>query len=100
MSDSRFNSIKDGSFTVVSAGVRKQLTSAHVPCRRVLIQSRDVNVSAVVVGGDTVVAGTSATARGIVLNQGVTFQFNIENLNKVWINGRAVGDKLTYVFFD
>lgn len=93
-----YNVIKDGRQTVADNGTRVQLSTTSVPCMRVVIMAETDNTGYLVVGGSTVVAAT-ATRRGTPLSAGQSFQMDIDNLNKVYLDAVNDTEGVTYTYF-
>lgn len=87
--------IGDGTTTVTTAGTRVQLPDQE--CNRVFIQSHPSNTGEVVIGGSTVVA-SAGTRRGLALFTTQWQEFQVTNLNKLWIDSTQNGDKINYIF--
>lgn len=85
----------DNTATVVTAGVRVQLPDLAI--KRVIIQAHESNTGTIVVGGATVVAALSGR-RGITLYNTQSFEFKINNLNLLYIDSTAAGDKINYYY--
>lgn len=90
-----YGSIGDGQATVTTAGTRVQMPD--VACSRVRIQSHPENTGDIVVGGALVVA-SSATRRGLALFSSQWEEFYVNNLNLLYIDSTANGDKINYIY--
>lgn len=90
-----YGSIGDGQATVTTAGTRVQMPD--VACSRVRIQSHPENTGDIVVGGANVVA-SSATRRGLALFSSQWEEFYVNNLNLLYIDSTANGDKINYIY--
>lgn len=89
------NTINDGTTTITTAGTRVQLP--NVQCSRVYIQSAPSNAGEVVVGGENVVAATG-TRRGLSLFSSQWQSFEVDNLNRLYVDSTASGDKINYIY--
>lgn len=89
--------VGDGTATVTTAGTRVQLSTSSVSCKRVIIQANVANTGVIVVGGSTVVA-TEATRRGLALTNQSWEIFYASNLNLIYIDSTANGDKVNYYY--
>lgn len=95
------DSLNDGQETVTTAGTRVQLP--NIQCSRVFIQSHPANGSlgsegaTVVVGGSAVVA-EAVNRRGLALFSTQWQEFQITNLNKIWIDATENGAKINYIY--
>ncbi len=90
-----YGSIGDGQLTVTTAGTRVQMPD--VACSRVRIQSHPINTGDIVVGGANVVA-SSSTRRGLALFSSQWEEFYVNNLNLLYIDATANGDKINYIY--
>lgn len=88
--------LNDGSQTVATAGTAVQL-SGDTDCYSVTIQAHPDNDGEVVVGGPNVVAAT-ASRRGLSLFNSQWATFKVSNLNQLWIDSTADGDKVNYFY--
>lgn len=96
--DSSFASNGDGGKTVTTAGTAVQLSSTSILCRKVLVQARQENTQAVVVGGSTVVAAAS-TRRGIALVPGESQYFPIKDVSQLWLDSLANSEGVSFIYF-
>lgn len=87
----------DGTQTVTTGGTRVQLSAASVPCRRVVIQAHEDNTGTVVVGVVSCVAAL-AGRRGRALLNLQSEEFNVSNLNLLYIDSTADADKVNYYY--
>src|SRR4051794_6704976 len=85
----------DGTATVTTAGTPVQLP--NIPVRKVVIQALESNSGTIVVGSSTVVAAV-ATRRGMALYPTNSVDLNVNNLNLIWIDSTASGDKIHYYY--
>ena len=90
-------SIRDGRKTVATAGTREAL-STPVASRLVTVTALSTNTGVVVVGGSTVIA-LQASRRGVPLNAGDSYEFEIDNLSKVFLDVTISGEGVTFAFF-
>lgn len=86
--------ITDGTVTVTTAGTRVQMPNQR--SARVFIQAHPSNTGDVVIGGAGVIA-SSGTRRGLALFATQWQEFQVSNLNKLWIDSTADGDKVNYI---
>lgn len=89
------NAVSDGSLSVTTAGTRVQFPSQH--CAKVYVQAHPDNTGDVVIGGSTVVADAS-TRRGLALSPTQWQPFDVDNLNRLYIDGTVSGDKINYIY--
>lgn len=89
------STVGDGTATVTTAGTRVQL-AAQV-CRKVLIQAHESNTGTIVVGGATVVAALVGR-RGVALFPTQSQAFEVSNLNLLYIDSTADGDKINFYY--
>ena len=87
-----YSSIGDGSKTVITAGVRVQL-STSVACKKVLITANGANSGNIWVGGITV-----ANGRGKQLVPLQDIEVEIDDLSKIYIDSTSSGDSVSYVY--
>lgn len=87
----------DGRFTIGTAGIRVQITTANTPCFSITFTTDSANTGIVCAGGSTVVA-TSATRTGLPLNSGDTAIIEIDNLNKLWLDSTVSGEGGSYLY--
>ena len=92
-STSPATSTGDGTATVTTAGTRVQLTAQAI--KRVLIQAHEENTGTVVVGGSAVVAALSGR-RGRALFATQAEAFEVSNMNLLYIDSTASGDKVIF----
>lgn len=88
-------SIGDGTATVVSAGTAVQLSDVSV--RKVIIQAHESNAGTVVIGGSNVVAALVGR-RGVALFPTQSQAFQVDNLNKLYIDSTESSDKVNYYY--
>ena len=86
-----------GITTVATAGTDLALAASTV-CRRVTIQAQTDNTGYIAVGGSGVDA-TEATGTGVLLLPGDSFELEIDNLSKVFIDSTVSGDGVRYTYF-
>ncbi len=90
-----YETVGDGTATVTSAGTAVQLSD--IACKRVFIQAHESNTGTIVVGGSTVVAALVGR-RGFAFFPTQGEWFNISNLNLLYIDSTADGDKITFYY--
>lgn len=88
--------VGDGRQTT-TAGSRVQLSTTSIPCKKVTITALPNNTDLVVIGSNTVVA-SSDTRRGHPLFTGSSITFDIDNINKVFIDVVTTGEGVTYLY--
>lgn len=92
------DTIGHGSKTVTTAGTPVQLSSTSVPCKLVVIQARTTNTGLIAVGASGVSANASS-GTGVVLNAGDSFEIQVTDLNKVYIDSTANGESVRFTYF-
>lgn len=95
---SAISDITDGRKVVTTAGTRVQITTAPIMVKRCTITAETDNTGAVVVGGATVVASLS-TRTGVPLNAGDSYELEIGDLSKVYLDSETSGDGVTFNYF-
>lgn len=95
--DSGSTSVGDGTKTITTAGVRVQLSTTSVPCKRVIIQAHESNNGTVVVGGATVVA-VLGSRRGNAIFPTQSEDFKVSDLNLLYIDSTASADKVNFYY--
>ena len=93
------DSLGQGRKVVAAAGTAEQLTAEDTPCQKVEIQAELTNTGVVCIGGSGVVAA-EATRKGIALEKKDTYCFEIDNLNKLYIDAEVNGEGVTYVYWN
>jgi len=91
------STVGDGTRTVTTAGTRVQLSASSVPCRKVLIQAHESNTGTIVVGGSTCVGALNGR-RGVALFATQSQVFEISDLNLLYLDSTADGDKVNYYY--
>ncbi len=89
--------LSEGTKTITTAGVRVQLSTESIACRRVFVQAHESNVDWVVAGGSGVIAA-SATRKGMALSPTQGEFFNVNNLNLIWLDAVSSGDKVNFYY--
>lgn len=74
-----------------------QLVSSTTAARRCTIQAFASNTNTIAVGGSNVVAAADTTAIGIQLSAGDAFEFDIDDLSKMYIRAITSGEGVTFV---
>lgn len=87
--------IGSGRVVLSTAGTRQQLPNVKVS--KVYIQAGLNNGGEVVIGGSTVVADAS-TRQGIALSSTQWAEFNVKNLNRLYIDGTNNNDTINYTY--
>ena len=82
---------------VTSGTTAIQLVATSTPARRVTVQAFNPNTGIVALGGSDVVAATDTTAIGVQLSAGDAFEFDIDDLPKVYLRARTGGEGVTLV---
>jgi len=89
--------VGSGTTTIASLGVAVQVSATSVACRRVWVGAHESNTGTVVVGDSNVVAA-SVGRRGSPLYPTQGDYFNIANLNLLYVDSTANGDKINYYY--
>lgn len=89
------SAVGDGTATVTTAGTRVQLATVSVS--KVIIQAHESNTGTIVIGGSTVVAAL-AGRRGTALFPTQSQAFSVTNLNLLYIDSTANGDKINFYY--
>lgn len=87
------STISSGKATVV-AGTATVLGS-NVPCRKIYITAPAENSGYVFIGGTNV---SASGGRGAMLTPTGSFTLDLDNLNKIYIDGTSNGDTVTYTY--
>ena len=87
------DTIGDGTQTVATAGVRVQLSTTSVRCKKVLITAKGGNSGNIYIGGITIASG-----RGKQLVPLQDVEIEIDNLNLIYIDATSSGDGCSYVY--
>lgn len=90
--------IQSGRKVVTTAGTRVTLVSSSIPCKKVDITAETDNTGVIVVGGSGVIASLS-TREGNPLTAGQPYSFEIDDLQKIYIDSTVSGDGVTFVYF-
>jgi len=85
--------IEDGSVTLDNGGTRQTLVGSSTPCRKVWLSPKDSNVGEIRIGGSGLTVNT-----GKQLYQGEDFEFEIDDLQKVYFISATTGDVLTFMY--
>jgi len=91
------STVGSGTTTIASLGVAVQVSATSVACRRVWVGAHESNTGTVVVGDSNVVAA-SVGRRGSPLYPTQGDYFNIANLNLLYVDSTANGDKINYYY--
>lgn len=95
---SAINNITDGRKVVTTAGTRVPLVTNVVMVLRCTITAETDNTGAIVVGGSSVVASQS-TRTGVPLSPGDSYELEISDLSRVYIDAETSGDGVTFNYF-
>lgn len=87
-------SIGSGRQVITWVGTRVQLASS-LTISGIIIVAEFTNTGIICVGGSSVIAA-QATRTGVPLNPGDGVIITIDNINKIYIDGTAGGDGVTY----
>jgi hypothetical protein len=90
-------SIGSGRKTVTTAGTAVTLASS-TPAKRVTITALDTNTGVITVGGSGVIAA-SGTRTGVPLSAGDSYELDIDNLSKVYIDATVSGEGVSFTYF-
>ena len=93
-----FVETKDGRQVVAEAGTRVQLSATSIKIKKVEVTALTTNLNAVAVGSSTVVAA-EGTERGKILYAQDSITIFSDNLNKVYIDSRANGEGVSFVYY-
>lgn len=95
---SAISNLTSGRTVVASAGTRVQVVTVQTPVYRCTITAETDNTGAVVVGGSGVIASLS-TRVGVPLNPGDSYELEISDLSKVYLDAETSADGVTYNYF-
>lgn len=95
---SSVTSINQGIKTVTTAGTDVALAGSTA-CKTVTVQAQTDNTGLIAVGGSGVDA-TEATGNGVILYPGDSYEFDIDNLSKVFIDSTVNGEGVRYAFLN
>lgn len=87
--------IIDGRKVVAVAGTRETLVGASVLSSKVIITAELTNTGIIVIGGITCVAA-AATRRGTPLVAGARYEFNVFDLQSIYIDSTVNGEGISY----
>ena len=87
------SAIGDGTASITSGGTAQQISATSIPCRRLVISPKDTNTSPIYIGGSTV-----TSLRGKQLYQGEDFDFEIDDVSKVYFISATTSDSITYMY--
>lgn len=93
---SSYGTIAGGRKTVTTAGTRVVL-AASTSCKRVKVQALSDNTDLVYVGGSDVVAADN-TENGFGLYATNSAEFEVNNLNLIYIDSRVSGEGVSFVY--
>lgn len=88
-----FEGVGDGTKTVTSAGTREQL-AVDTPCLKVRITAKITNTGHIYIGGSTV-----DSTRGEILFPTQKAEFEVSNLNLLYLDAQNNGEGVTYIYF-
>jgi len=92
------SSISHGRKTVTTAGTPVPLAASATPSRRVTIVALDTNTGQIAIGGSGVVAASGATRTGVILNAGDTYELDINDLSKVYLDATVSGEGASFAY--
>lgn len=92
------STIVSGRATIVSAGTRVQIKPTSQACRRVIITAPQTNGGSIYVG-DSTVSAVNGSQQGFLLTPTGSAMFDIDNINKIWIDGDVTSDIVTFTYF-
>lgn len=92
------SSIGHGRKTVTTAGTPVALAASATPSRRVTIMALDTNTGQIAVGGSGVVAASGATRTGVILSAGDTYELDINDLSKVYLDATFSGEGASFAY--
>lgn len=90
--------IADGRKTIAVAGTSEKLIGVSTPAKRVTITAETDNTGVICVGGSGVIAAL-VTRTGTPLEAGDTYEFDVDNLEDVFIDTTVNGDGVTFTYF-
>ena len=89
--------IQGGTKTVATAGTAERITATNTLIRRVWIQALPTNTKAIAIGASNVdVTDASRKGLGLFASQGQWF--NVDNLNRIWIDVGVNGEGINYLY--
>lgn len=92
------SSIGHGRKTVTTAGTPVALAASATPSRRVTIMALDTNTGQIAIGGSGVVAASGATRTGVILNAGDTYELDINDLSKIYLDATVSGEGASFAY--
>lgn len=87
-----------GSKTVTTAGTRVAFASSSTPMKKIDIIAKAANTGIVVIGDSTVVA-SAGTRKGIALNAGDVYSFELPDLANLYMDSTVDGEGVEYNYF-
>ena len=97
-------SIGDGRKIVTTAGTAVKLSATSVPCKQLTITALESNTDAIVVGGSTVVAGSTGdgggTRQGTPLFATQSLVIAIADLEDIYIDSVVNGEGVSYSYLN
>jgi len=85
-----------GSLTIANAGTPGNLP--NVACKRVVIQANEGNTGRIAIGGSNAVRAALGTRNAIYLYKTWRQEFNVSNLNLLWVDVVVNGEGITYTY--
>jgi hypothetical protein len=90
-------SVPSANLTLITPGTRVQLSSVSIPCAKVFLSAGRNNQGTITVGGSTVVANATGTS-GSDLVAGGSMTIEIDDLSKIWFDGTAANDTVSFSY--
>lgn len=89
--------IGSGRKAVTTAGTRVQILSTSIVTKKVIITALASNSTEIYVGGSSV-SGVNGSESGALLEPTGSATFEIDNINKVWIDAVTSGDAVSFTY--
>jgi hypothetical protein len=95
----RGKNIACGRVVVTTTGTAVQVSTANTPCFGIEITAESDNTGLIVVGCVSVVAAI-ATRKGIPMGASDVYTtYDVDNLNKIYLDSTVNGDGVTYAYY-